>query len=59
MICADAETYRRLVKAGGKCCPWESGFAGFLADSECKHGRLPTDHSAPCGCWDDLEGLKP
>jgi hypothetical protein len=36
-------------------CPIESGFIGGLADNECKHGRLPTDNTAPCGCWPHQE----
>lgn len=23
----------------------------YLADDECKHGRLPTDPTPPCDCW--------
>lgn len=26
------------------------------AAHECKHGRLPTDRSAPCGCWPQEAG---
>lgn len=32
-----------------------AGFDGpgnhWLADNECKHGRLPGDRTDPCGCW--------
>lgn len=23
----------------------------LASEHECKHGRLPTDSSPPCGCW--------
>ncbi|MTD47173.1 hypothetical protein GKE82_23510 [Conexibacter sp. W3-3-2] len=32
-------------------CPIESGHLLKLADNECRHGRLPYDRSAPCGCF--------
>jgi hypothetical protein len=25
------------------------------ADAECRHGRLPTDRSKPCGCWNEAQ----
>lgn len=32
-------------------CPIEAGFVGALVDNECRHDRLPTDPTPPCGCW--------
>jgi hypothetical protein len=39
-----------MAKRGGRC-PIEAGALGKLADHECRHGRLPFDRSAACGCW--------
>jgi hypothetical protein len=25
------------------------------ASAECKHGRLPSDKSKPCGCWNEAQ----
>lgn len=32
-------------------CPIELGAIGALADNECRHDRLPSDPTPPCGCW--------
>jgi hypothetical protein len=43
--------YRAVsIRVGGRC-PIEAGLLGRLADHECRHGRLPFDRTAPCGCW--------
>jgi hypothetical protein len=39
-----------MAECGGRC-PIEAGVLGRLADHECRHGRLPGDRTAPCGCW--------
>jgi hypothetical protein len=39
-----------IVECGGRC-PIEAGVLGRLADHECRHGRLPCDHTPACGCW--------
>ena len=39
-----------MAECGGRC-PIEAGVLGQLADHECRHGRLPCDRTAPCGCW--------
>jgi hypothetical protein len=41
-----------MAKCGGRC-PIEAGLLGRLADRECRHGRLPFDRTASCGCWPD------
>lgn len=50
----DTRTYverYRALEAQIKDCPVELGLIGNLADNECKHGRLPGDKSAACGCF--------
>lgn len=39
-----------MAECGGRC-PIEAGVLGRLADHECRHGRLPSDRTTPCGCW--------
>ena len=39
-----------MAECGGRC-PIEAGVLGRLADHECRHGRLPSDRTPPCGCW--------
>ena len=39
-----------MVECGGRC-PIEAGTLGRLADHECRHDRLPFDHTPACGCW--------
>ncbi len=39
-----------MAGCGGRC-PIEAGVLGRLADHECRHGRLPFDRTAACGCW--------
>jgi hypothetical protein len=39
-----------MAQCGGRC-PIEAGVLGRLADRECRHGRLPFDCTAACGCW--------
>jgi len=39
-----------MAECGGRC-PIEAGTLGKLAANECRHGRLPGDRNAPCGCW--------
>ncbi|HET6870149.1 MAG TPA: hypothetical protein VFH80_29825 [Solirubrobacteraceae bacterium] len=44
----------RYAAAMAECCgrcPIEGGVLGRLADHECRHGRLPSDRTPPCGCW--------
>jgi len=44
----------RYRAASSECstpCPIEAGVLGRLADHECRHGRLPFDRTAACGCW--------
>lgn len=43
--------YSAAIARGGGPCPIEAGALGRLADHECRHGRLPFDRTAPCGCW--------
>jgi hypothetical protein len=43
--------YRVATKQCGGRCPVEAGLIGRLADHECRHGRLPFDRTAACGCW--------
>ena len=38
-----------LAQCGGRC-PIE-GVLAKLADHACRHGRLPFDRTAACGCW--------
>ena len=52
-----AARYRQGMAAAGGC-PIEAGTMLRLADNECRHGRLPLDRSAPCGCWVDIEGAQ-
>ena len=42
--------YTAWAECGGRC-PIEAGVLGRLADHECRHGRLPSDQTPPCGCW--------
>ena len=39
-----------MTDCGGRR-PIEAGMVGRLADHECRHGRLPSDRTPPCGCW--------
>jgi hypothetical protein len=43
--------YTAAMAECGARCPIEAGVLGRLADHECRHGRLPYDRTAPCGCW--------
>ena len=43
--------YDAGLRVTGGACPIEAGVIGRLADHECRHGRLPGDRTAPCGCW--------
>ena len=43
--------YTAAMVRGGGPCPIEAGALGRLADHECRHGRLPFDRTAQCGCW--------
>jgi hypothetical protein len=43
--------YRAAMAECGGRCPMEAGLLGRLADNECRHGRLPFDRTAACGCW--------
>jgi hypothetical protein len=43
--------YTAAMVRGDGPCPIETGTLGRLADHECRHGRLPGDRTAPCGCW--------
>jgi len=43
--------YRAAMTQCGGCCPIEAGLLGRLADNACRHGRLPFDRTAACGCW--------
>ena len=43
--------YRAAMSECGGRCPIEAGVLGRLADNECRHGRLPFDRTAACGCW--------
>jgi hypothetical protein len=45
-----AAAYRAAMQLTG-ACPIEAGVLGYLADHECRHGRLPDSASPPCGCW--------
>lgn len=46
------EAYQEALDfMGGGTCPLEAGVIGRLADNECRHGRLPFDSTAPCGCF--------
>jgi hypothetical protein len=45
-----AEAYAALAPLAGGC-PIEAGLIGSLADNECKHDRLSSDRTPPCGCW--------
>jgi hypothetical protein len=38
-----------MAQCGGRC-RIEAGVLGKLADHECRHGRLPFDRTAACGC---------
>jgi hypothetical protein len=38
-----------MAECGGRR-PIEAGLVGKLADHECRHDRLPFDHTPPCGC---------
>jgi hypothetical protein len=46
-----AAAYRAAMQLTGGACPIEAGVIGYLADHECRHGRLPGDADPPCGCW--------
>jgi hypothetical protein len=48
--------YSEAIARGAGSCPIEAGALGRLADHECRHGRLPFDHTAPCGCWPQERG---
>ena len=39
-----------MAEWGGRCAI-EAGVLGRLAEQECRHGRLPFDRTAACGCW--------
>jgi hypothetical protein len=39
-----------MAQCGGRC-PIEASVLGRLADHKCRHGRLPFDRTAACGCW--------
>lgn len=39
-------------------CPIEAGLLGNYTDNECKHGRLPGDGSAACGCFTLTQEVK-
>jgi hypothetical protein len=43
--------YSAAIVQGADSCPIEAGALGRLADHECRHGRLPFDPTAACGCW--------
>ena len=43
--------YSAAIAGGTGSCPIEAGTLGRLADHECRHGRLPFDRTAACGCW--------
>jgi hypothetical protein len=43
--------YRAAMAHCAGRCPIEAGVIGRLADHECRHGRLPLDRTAACGCW--------
>jgi hypothetical protein len=43
--------YSATIAQGAGSCPIEAGILGRLADHECRHGRLPFDRTAACGCW--------
>jgi hypothetical protein len=43
--------YSAAIAQGAGSCPIEAGTLGRLADHECRHGRLPLDRTAACGCW--------
>jgi hypothetical protein len=45
-----AAAYRAAMQLTGGACPIEAGVLGYLADHECRHGRLPGE-GPPCGCW--------
>jgi hypothetical protein len=50
-----SDHYRAASVGLGDNCPIEAGIIGLLADGECVHGSLPSDHdAAACGCWDAL-----
>jgi hypothetical protein len=46
-----AARYAAASEACGGHCPIEAGVLGMLADNECRHGRLASDRTTPCGCW--------
>jgi hypothetical protein len=50
--------YRAAQQITGGACPIEAGIIGRLVDLECRHGRMPGDDTAPCGCWPQ-EGAAP
>ncbi len=43
--------YSTAIAQGAGLCPIEAGTLGRLADHKCRHGRLPFDRTAACGCW--------
>lgn len=49
-VLAPRTPYEHASRAAGGCAI-EAGLVLPLADHECGHGRLPSDESAPCGCW--------
>ena len=49
-ISFSARYHAAMAVCGGRC-PVEAGLLGALADNECRHGRLPFDRTAACGCW--------
>jgi hypothetical protein len=51
-----AAAYRAAMAFTGGTCPIEAGVIGYLADHECRHGRLPGDAGPPCSCWPDEPG---
>jgi hypothetical protein len=50
-----AAAYRAAMELTGGACPIEAGVLGYLADHECRHGRLPGAAGPPCGCWPEEE----
>ena len=42
--------YSAAIAQSTGSCPIEAGILGRLADHECRHGRLPFDRTAACGC---------
>ena len=46
-----AAYYRKASRGLGDGCPIEAGIIGRLADNECPHGNLPTDHRIDCTCF--------